>query len=103
MRTAALAAALCAAALVVVSAQEPASSFDRGRSQQAWQNAGLPAVMAKCKSPAFLFANNDASNVTQLDPATSRATVLHKDTDTGGALSRTGLRRLGQVAARSAS
>jgi sugar lactone lactonase YvrE len=146
MRTAALAAALCAAVLVIVSAQEPASSFDRGHSLQAWQSPGLTAVMAKCKSPAkpfsipvvapaavappapalpdgsmaipgviadgqkwkvvwawegnnvdgpiagrngaFLVANNDASNVMQLDPATGRATVLHKDTNTGGALSR---------------
>ena len=35
-----------------------------------------------------LFANNDASNVMQLDPATGLALVIHKDTNTGGALSR---------------
>lgn len=37
---------------------------------------------------ALLFANNDASNVMRLDPATGLATVVHKDTNTGGALSR---------------
>ena len=36
----------------------------------------------------LLFANNDASNVMKLDPATGLATVIHKDTNTGGALSR---------------
>ncbi len=35
-----------------------------------------------------LFANNDASNVMKLDPATGLATVIHADTNTGGALSR---------------
>jgi gluconolactonase len=134
----------CAAA--VVSAQGPASSFARGSSQQSWQNPGLKAVLAKCKTPpppfgfpiaqntkpappepppspssmaipgviaagqtwkvvwqwegnnadgliagdngTMLFANNDASNVMRLDPATGMATVIHKDTNTGGALSR---------------
>lgn len=36
----------------------------------------------------LLFANNDASNVMQLDPATGLATVIHDDVNTGGALSR---------------
>ncbi len=36
----------------------------------------------------LLFANNDASNVMQLDPATGLASVLFSDTNTGGALSR---------------
>ena len=36
----------------------------------------------------MLFANNDASNVMSLDPATGLATIVHKDTNTGGALSR---------------
>jgi gluconolactonase len=134
----------CAAA--VVSAQEAASSFARGSSQQSWQNPGLKAVLATCKTPpppfgfpiaqntkpappeppplpssmaipgviaagqtwkvvwqwegnnadgliagdngTILFANNDASNVMRLDPATGMATVIHKDTNTGGALSR---------------
>jgi gluconolactonase len=37
---------------------------------------------------AVLFANNDASNVMKLDPATGLATVIHDDVNTGGALSR---------------
>ena len=131
-------------------AQAPSSSFPRGSSQQAWQNSGLPALVAKCKKPpeafaigggragdapaataappapalpsstaipgviaagqqwkvvwawegnnadgpiagddgTLLFANNDASNVMKLDPATGLATVIHADTNTGGALSR---------------
>ena len=36
----------------------------------------------------MLFANNDASNVMRLDPATGLATVIHRDTKTGGAVSR---------------
>jgi gluconolactonase len=36
----------------------------------------------------MLFANNDANNVMRLDPATGLATIIHKDTNTGGALSR---------------
>ena len=36
----------------------------------------------------ILFANNDASNVMRLDPATGLATVLYDRTNTGGALSR---------------
>ena len=134
----------CAAG--AVSAQSPSSAFDRGTSQQSWQNPGLPAVLAKCatrpqpfaiggggaatappppeRQPAptteipgviaagqswkvvwswegnnadgimagdagtMLFANNDASNVMRLDPATGLAAIIHKDTNTGGALSR---------------
>lgn len=37
---------------------------------------------------SILFANNDASNVMKLDPATGLATVLYANTNTGGALSR---------------
>ena len=36
----------------------------------------------------LLFANNDASNVMQLDPATGLATILFDKTNTGGAVSR---------------
>jgi sugar lactone lactonase YvrE len=134
----------CAAA--AASAQSPSSAFPRGNSLQAWQDPGLPAVLAECETapPPFsigggrpadasppveppaavsmaisgvidagqtwevvwswegnnadgiiagdggtmLFANNDASNVMALDPATGLATVIHSDTNTGGALSR---------------
>jgi sugar lactone lactonase YvrE len=127
-------------------AQSPASAFDRGKSLQAWQDPGLPEILARCQSPpqpfsigggeddrnaepppepapvssgisgviaagqtwktvwswegnnadgmiagddgTLIFANNDASNVMQLDPATGLATVIHDDTNTGGAVSR---------------
>jgi gluconolactonase len=36
----------------------------------------------------MLFANNDASNVMQLDPATGLAKILYDDVNTGGAVSR---------------
>jgi len=140
----ALAAGLgCAAAF----AQRPASSFERGNSLQAWQDPGLPDVLAECEPPpqpfsiggggqanaaepppvpempasteipgvisggetweivwswegnnadgiiagengTMLFANNDASNVMRLDPETGRATIIHDEVNTGGALSR---------------
>jgi sugar lactone lactonase YvrE len=137
---------LCCAG-AAASAQSPSSDFHRGDSLQAWQDPGLPAVLAQCGTPprpfaigggqssdappppppspppasdaipsvieagrtwetvwswegnnadgiiagddgTMLFANNDASNVMQLDPATGLATVIHSDTNTGGALSR---------------
>ncbi len=136
----------CAAA-AAVSAQNPASSFPRGSSKQAWQEPGLSSVLAKCKTkpapfgipistdpqpatpPAepppppstaipnviagaqtwktvwdwqgnnadgpiageggtLLFANNDANNVMRLDPKTGLASVIHRDVNTGGAVSR---------------
>lgn len=36
----------------------------------------------------LLLANQDASNVMQLDPATGLAKIIHADTNTGGAVSR---------------
>jgi gluconolactonase len=36
----------------------------------------------------LLFANNDASNVMRMDPATGLATIIHRDVNTGGAVSR---------------
>ena len=36
----------------------------------------------------MLWANNDASNVMKLDPATGRASIIYDDANTGGALSR---------------
>jgi gluconolactonase len=36
----------------------------------------------------ILFANQDASNVMELDPATGLAKILHDNTNTGGAVSR---------------
>ena len=128
--------------------QQPSSAFDRGHSLQAFQDPGLAAVTARCKTPppvrplrggaataansapppdpalpkpdaipgiiapgqswkvvwawegnnadgpiagpngTLLFANNDASNVMQLDPDTGLATILFDRTNTGGGLSR---------------
>jgi sugar lactone lactonase YvrE len=137
----------CVAA--TASAQKPSSAFDRGHSQQSWQNPGLAAAVAKCKTPpapspiragqasqandgpppepampgptseipgviaagqtwkvvwswegnnvdgpiagdagTMIFANNDASNVMQVDPSTGLAKILFSDTNTGGAVSR---------------
>ncbi len=39
-------------------------------------------------SNTVLFANNDASNVMQMDPATGLARIVYRDTNTGGAVSR---------------
>jgi len=150
MKSPAALAVLLGCAAAAASAQSPSSAFSRGNSLQAWQDPGLPALLAECaaaprpfsiggggsadappddarppeRPPAvsteipgviaagqswnvvwswegnnadgiiagdggtMLFANNDASNVMQLDPATGLATVIHGDTNTGGALSR---------------
>jgi len=150
MKTTIALAVLAASVTVTASAQKPSSAFDRGHSQQSWQNPGLAAAVAKCKKPpapfsigragqatpandapppepampgptseipgiiaagqtwkivwswegnnvdgpiagddgTMIFANNDASNVMKVDPATGLATVLFSDTNTGGAVSR---------------
>ena len=147
MKTA-IAVAIFVGCVAVVSAQSPSSAFPRGNSQQAWQNPGQKAVLAKCKMPpapfaipiqpasaaatppppepplptstaipgviaagqawrvvwswegnnadgliagdkgTLLFANNDANNVMRMDPGTGLATVIHRDVNTGGAVSR---------------
>jgi gluconolactonase len=53
----------------------------------AWEGNNADGPIAGSRG-SILFANNDASNVMQLDPATGRATVLFDKTNTGGALSR---------------
>jgi sugar lactone lactonase YvrE len=52
-----------------------------------WEGNNADGIIAGDKG-TMLFANNDASNVMRLDPATGLATIIHKDTNTGGALSR---------------
>jgi sugar lactone lactonase YvrE len=52
-----------------------------------WEGNNADGMIAG-ENGTVLFANNDASNVMQLDPATGLATVIHTDTNTGGALSR---------------
>jgi gluconolactonase len=142
-------AVMLACAVTTANAQKPSSGFDRGHSLQSWQDPGLAAVVAKCKTPpepfriggganaaanagpppeppappaskaipgviaagqtwkivwswegnnadgpvavedgTILFANNDASNVMKLDPATGLATVVYDNVNTGGAVSR---------------
>src|SRR6185312_146709 len=139
-----IALALCAAG--ILPAQSPSSSFPRGSHQQSWQNPGIKAVLAKCKTPpkpfaipinkaagntappdpvlpattaipgvlaagqswkvvwswegnnvdgpiagdngSVIFANNDAGNVMQMDPATGLAKVLYGNINTAGAVSR---------------
>src|SRR6266566_2854218 len=126
----------------------PSGTFDRGSSQQAWQNANYKTTLAQCKNPpqpfaipgagdtataaaappepvlpsptsipgvleavqswkvvwswqgnnvdgpiagengTMLFANNDAGDVIQFDPATGLAKVAHGDINTAGAVSR---------------
>ncbi len=126
----------------------PSGTFDRGTSQQAWQNAKYKTMLSQCKNPpqpfavpgagnaetaaaappplvlppttsipgvleaveswkvvwswqgnnvdgpiagengALLFANNDAGDVLQLDPATGLAKVAYDNVNTAGAVSR---------------
>jgi gluconolactonase len=53
----------------------------------AWEGNNVDGPIAG-DDGTILFANNDASNVMKLDPATGLATVIYTDTNTGGALSR---------------
>lgn len=125
-------------------AQQPASSFDRGSSLQAWQDPRYAEIIANCENPPaprriggaedsssppmpalptpaaipgviaadqqwavvwswqgnnadgpiagddgkLIFANNDASNVFELDPATGLARMIHDNGNTAGAVSR---------------
>jgi gluconolactonase len=52
-----------------------------------WEGNNLDGPIAG-DAGTILFANNDASNVMKMDPATGLATVIHKDTNTGGAVTR---------------
>jgi gluconolactonase len=52
-----------------------------------WQGNNVDGPIAG-DNGAVLFANNDASNVMQMDPATGLAKVLYSNTNTGGAVSR---------------
>jgi sugar lactone lactonase YvrE len=52
-----------------------------------WEGNNVDGPIAG-ENGALLFANNDASNVMSLDPETGLATVIHTDTNTGGAVSR---------------
>ena len=52
-----------------------------------WQGNNADGPIAGDKG-TLLFANNDASNVMQMDPATGLARIIHSDVNTGGAVSR---------------
>lgn len=52
-----------------------------------WQGNNADGPIAG-PNGSLLFANQDASNVMQLDPATSLAQIIHDNTNTGGAVSR---------------
>lgn len=53
----------------------------------AWEGNNVDGLIAG-DNGTLLFANNDASNVMRLNPETGLATVIHGDTNTGGAVSR---------------
>ena len=52
-----------------------------------WEGNNADGLIAGDKG-TVLFANNDANNVMQLDPATGLAKIIHADVNTGGAVSR---------------
>jgi gluconolactonase len=55
MKSTLAAAILAGSAAAAASAQSPASAFARGTGLQAWQDPGLPAVIAKCQTPPQPF------------------------------------------------
>ena len=52
-----------------------------------WEGNNVDGPIAG-ENGSVLFANNDASNVMQMDPATGLAKILYANTNTGGAVSR---------------
>ncbi len=52
-----------------------------------WEGNNVDGIIA-ADDGTMLWANNDASNVMKLDPATGLAQVIYGDANTGGALSR---------------
>ena len=61
-------AVLLACAAAAAAAQSPSSGHPRGSGLQAWQNPGLPAVLAKCKTPPPL----NSERLKQVAAANSR-------------------------------
>ncbi len=57
------------------------------KSVWSWEGNNADGLIAGEKG-AVLFANNDANNVMQLDPASGLAKILYGDVNTGGAVSR---------------
>jgi sugar lactone lactonase YvrE len=52
-----------------------------------WEGNNVDGPIA-VDNGTVMFANNDASNVMQFDPATGLAKIVYRDTNTGGAVSR---------------
>ena len=52
-----------------------------------WEGNNTDGIIAG-DNGTMLFANNDASNVMKMDLATGLATILYRNTNTGGSLSR---------------
>jgi D-xylonolactonase len=52
-----------------------------------WEGNNVDGPIAAAKG-TVMFANNDASNVMQMDPSTGLAKVVYSNTNTGGAVSR---------------
>jgi len=52
-----------------------------------WEGNNVDGPIAG-ENGTVLFANNDASNIMQLDPSTGLARIVYRDTNTGGAISR---------------
>lgn len=52
-----------------------------------WEGNNADGIIAG-DGGSMLFANNDAGNVMRMDPATGLARVIHDNTNTGGAVSR---------------
>jgi gluconolactonase len=52
-----------------------------------WEGNNVDGPIAADKG-TVMFANNDASNVMQMDPSTGLAKIVYRDTNTGGAVSR---------------
>src|ERR1700689_3661347 len=52
-----------------------------------WEGNNVDGPIA-ADNGTVLFANNDASNVMQMDPSTGLAKIIYRDTNTGGAVSR---------------
>jgi sugar lactone lactonase YvrE len=52
-----------------------------------WEGNNVDGPISS-ENGTVLFANNDASNVMQMDPATGLAKIVYRNTNTGGAVSR---------------
>ena len=52
-----------------------------------WEGNNADGLIGE-RNGTLLFANNDASNVMRLDPTTGLASIVHADTNTGGAVTR---------------